>query len=155
MSVETAREFLALIANTVTSGIYPTVTVNLFGGEPLLSRQAVYTLARGLQNLNRANLQTRVHIMLSTNGTIYDQEIFQVLAEQPECNTVIVSLDAFKERHDKNRPFTNSRKGSTYDVVLGNVHAMMGANIPYSVICVVPYPYDYTGAAEELHRLGI
>ena len=47
--------------------------------------------------------------MLSTNGTIYDQRIFEVLAEQPECHTVVVTFDAFKEAQDKNRPFRGRR----------------------------------------------
>ena len=155
MSVETARDVLAFVGRAVTAGIHPVVGVNLFGGEPLLSRKSAYTLARGLQDLNRANLPTKVHIMLSTNGTIYDRAVFKILAEQPDRNTVVVSLDAFKEIHDENRRFADPARGSTYDTVLRNLRRMIREDIPYSVTCVVPYPYDYIGAAEELCHLGI
>jgi uncharacterized protein len=155
MSRETAREFLAFIEKTISSGIHPSVHVLLFGGEPLLARDTVYTLARGLQDFNRQKLKTKVHIVLSTNGTIYDGAVFKILAEQPDCNTVVVSLDGFKEIHDANRPFSNPAQGSTYDTVVKNLRRMVRAHVACSVICVVPYPYDYIGAAEELRRLGI
>ena len=155
MSRETAREFLAFVEKTISSGIHPVVHVLLFGGEPLLARDTVHTLARGLQDFNRQKLKTKVHIVLSTNGTIYDRAVFRILAEQPDCNTVVVSLDAFKEIHDENRRFADPARGSTYDTVLRNLRRMIREDIPYSVTCVVPYPYDYIGAAEELCHLGI
>jgi uncharacterized protein len=155
MSAETAQSLVALIAGIVRAEIYPIVSVTLFGGEPLLSRKAAHVLVRGLQDLNRANLKTRVHVILSTNGTIYDKEIFDILAEQPDCNSAVVSLDAFKATHDQNRPFADRAHGSTFDAVLGNLRRMMEEGIPYSVICVVPHPYDFIAASEELHRLGI
>ncbi len=155
MQVETAQQLVAFVSAIVRTEKHPVVSVILFGGEPLLSRPALYILARGLQDLNRAGLRTRVHTVLSTNGTIYDEEIFAILAEQPDCNTVAVSLDAFKEVHDANRPFNDASKGSTYDVVVENLRKMIAAGIPHSVTCVVPYPYEYVRASEELHRLGI
>lgn len=93
--------------------------------------------------------------MLSTNGTIYNKTIFDILAERPDLCTVIVSLDAFKDIHDKNRPFANPKRGSTYDTVLKNLKRMIQEKIPYSVTSIIPYPYHYIDATEELHRLGI
>ncbi len=155
MSPETATQVVGFISQHVRSGNSPIVTVILFGGEPLLARKAVRTLARGLQDLNRAKLPTKVHLVLVTNGTIYAKEIFDILAEQPECNTVAVSLDAFQETHDRNRPFADPAKGSGYDTVVANLRRMTSEGIPTSVTCVVPYPYNYVAACEELHRLGI
>jgi len=153
MSVETAKDSVAFVHEMLATSTRRFVTVNLFGGEPLLARSALHTLVRGLQDLNRSGLATKVHIMLSTNGTIYDQPIFDILAEDPECHTVVVTLDAFKEAQDKNRPF-RGRRASSYDTVIANLRRMMDGGIPYSVSCQVPFPYDYIGAAEELHRLG-
>jgi len=153
MSAETAKDSVAFIRAMLATSTRRYVTVNLFGGEPLLARPALYTLVRGLQDVNRSGLATKVHILLSTNGTIYDQQIFDVLAEEPECNTVVVTLDAFKEAQDKNRPF-RGRRASSYDTVIANLRRMIDKKIPYSVSCQVPFPYDYIAAAEELHRLG-
>jgi len=155
MSEQTARSLLALITRSVRSGRHRVIGVNLFGGEPLLAPRAVYVLARGLQDLNHQDLPARVHLMLSTNGTIYSKEIFDIIAERPDLSAVIVSLDGFKNTHDRNRPFANPRLGSGYDAVLHNLRRMMREKIPYSVTCVVPYPHDYIGAAEALHRLGV
>jgi uncharacterized protein len=68
---------------------------------------------------------------------------------------VVVSLDAYRDVHDRNRPFTDKNRVSSYDCVVKNVKKMIVHHVPHSVTCVVAYPYDYIGAAEELHKLGI
>jgi uncharacterized protein len=155
MSVEIANKTVAFIAKILSTSTRPFVVVNLFGGEPLLAHDALYVLVRGLQDLNRCGPRTKVHIVLATNGTIYDQRIFEILAEDSGCNTVVVALDAFKEAQDTNRPFTDPSRGSSYDTVVANLRRMMAAKIPCSVSCQVPYPYDYVGASEEIHRRGV
>jgi uncharacterized protein len=154
MSVETATKTVAFIRKILSTSTRPYVEVNLFGGEPLLARDALYVLVRGLQGLNRPGPRTRLHIRISTNGTIYDPRIFEILAEEPDCNTVLVTLDGFKEAQDKNRPFRDPSRGSSYDRVIANLRRMISEGVPYSVTCQVPYPYDYVAAAEELHRQG-
>jgi uncharacterized protein len=155
MSVETAKEAVAFVGKLLATSARPYITVDLFGGEPLLARAAVYTLARGLQDLNRSGLPTKVKIRVLTNGTVYDQKTFEVLAEEPDLNVVFVTFDAFREAQEKNRPFRGRARASSYDAVLGNLQRIMGAGIPYAVSCQVPYPYNYIGAADELHRLGV
>jgi len=155
MSADTARLTLDFITGIVKSGAHESMSVFLFGGEPLLNPQAVYLLSRGLHDLNHDGLETRVRLILSTNGTIYNQEIFDIFTECPEDSRVAVSLDAFKETHDRNRPFADKTKGSSYDLVTGNLKRMAKNNIPCSVSCMVPYPYDFVGAAKALHRLPV
>ncbi|MBW1710646.1 MAG: radical SAM protein, partial [Deltaproteobacteria bacterium] len=155
MSVETARQALDFITNIVKSEAHEFITVFLFGGEPLLNPRAAYILSRGLQDLNHRETGSKVHLILSTNGTIYNQDLFDIYAESPDNSRVAVSLDAFKEVHDKNRPFTDKKKGSSYDCVVDNLKRLIKANIPHSVSCMAPYPYDFVGVSEELHRLPI
>lgn len=155
MDVETARQVLAFISGIVRTGVHANVRVNLFGGEPLLAREATRLLARGLQDLNHEGLYTRVHILLSTNGTIYDQEIFEILSERADLCTVITSLDGNRELHDQNRIFAGLRNESSFDVVLATLRRMDLERINYSVVCVVLWPFDFIGAAQALHELGI
>ena len=155
MSVQTAKESVAFVGKLLAASTRPYVTVDLFGGEPLLARDTLYTLARGLQDLNRAGLPAKAQVRLLTNGTVYDQRVFEVVAEEPKLNVVFVTFDAVREAQERNRPFRNRARGSSYDRVLENLQRMMSAGIPYSVSCHVPYPYDYIDAAEELHRLGV
>jgi uncharacterized protein len=155
MSVETAKEAVAFVGKLLAASTRSHITVDLFGGEPLLARGALYALVRGLQDLNRSGLPTKAQIRVLTNGTVYDPKTFEVLAEEPELNIAFVTFDAFREAQEKNRPFRDRTRGSSYDTVLGNLQRMMSAGIPYAVSCQVPYPYDYIGAAEELHRLGV
>lgn len=155
MSEDTARDVLAFIAGQVRAKIYPSVSVHLFGGEPLVAPEATKILARGLQDLNHQDLSTRIHILLFTNGTIYRKDILDILAERPDLCTVMLSLDGSREAHDRNRPFASRRRGSSYDVVVANMQRMDRDGIPYSVGCVVPHPFDFIGASEALHALGV
>lgn len=155
MSVETAREVLAFITRLVRTERHPVVTVNLFGGEPLLAPEATRLLARGLQDLNHEGLRTQVHILLFTNGTLYCADIFSILAERPDLCTVMVSLDGFRDAHDANRQFVEAGRGSSYDVVVANLRRMVAAKVPASVVCVVPHPFDFIGASEALHALPV
>lgn len=155
MSINTAKNCLTFITKIVQSEIHDFVSVNLFGGEPLLNPEAAYILARGLQDLNHSDIKTKIHLILSTNGTIYNKKLFDVFAERPDLSTVVVSLDAYRDVHDSNRPFANKKKGSSYDFVAKNLTKMIDQHIPHSATCVVAYPYNYIGAAEELHKIGV
>lgn len=155
MSTKTARQVLDFIAGIASSGEHSSLSVNLFGGEPLLAPKAAYVIARGLQDLNRGGRHAQVRVMLSTNGTLYRKGLFDVFSERPDLCTVVVSLDAFKVVHDRNRRFRDPGKGSSYDAVLANVRRMDRERIPYSVTCVVPYPYRFVEAAEQLRSMGI
>lgn len=154
MSPETAQATVAFIRRSVERGVHPVVTVNLFGGEPLLNPEAAYILARGLQDLNHRRLKTKIHILLTTNGTLYNERVFRVLAERPADCAVVVSLDAFKTAHDRNRPFRNG-PASSFDCARRTLRRLRQARIPYSATCVVPYPYRFAEAARRLEALGI
>ena len=154
MSADTATHVLTFLNKLISKKTVSPVTVTLSGGEPLLAPEAVYTLVRGIHKLNRQNRKTGIRMMLCTNGTIYSKKIFEIFAERPDISRIAVSLDAFKDTQDKNRPFANASGCSPYDCVLGNLRRMDQEEIPYSVTCVVPYPYDFIGAANELSRLG-
>ncbi len=155
MTASAATEVLAFISKEARAGLYPTIKVDLFGGEPLLAPEATRILARGLQDLNHEGLATQIHILLFTNGTIYHKEIFDILAERSDLCTVMVSIDGERETHDKNRPFASDGRGSSYDLVLGNLKRMAAEGIPHSAVCVVPEPFDFVAASEALHALGI
>ena len=144
-------DFIEGITETETYGI---LTVRLSGGEPLLNPEAVGILSRSLQNLNHGGHGSRIRLILGTNGTIYNREIFGIFAERPEYASVAVSLDAFKDVHDRNRPFAGSKR-SSYDRTRSTLNRMAHEGIPYFVSCVVTDPSDYIKAALELHRMGV
>jgi len=154
MSVETAQCVVNFISRIVLSEQHDFISVNLFGGEPLLNPEATLTIASGLQNLNHIKLKTKVHLILSTNGTIYNKKIFDIFAEYPQFSSVLISLDGSKTVHDLNRPFPDGTTGS-YDTVVENLKEIIRTAVPYSVTCVVSSPHDYISAAEELHKIGL
>lgn len=153
MSRATAREVIRFLRDAAAATSEPTLRVNLLGGEPLLAADAAYEIARACRDMNRAGRGPAVRVILYTNGTIYEERVFRVLAERPDLCTVVVSLDGTAESHDRNRRFANSR--GTFASVAGNIQRLMHDGIPCSVTCVVTKPYDYIGAAEALHRIGV
>jgi uncharacterized protein len=155
MSKKTAELTLDFISNIAQSGEHKTIGVLLFGGEPLLAPDAACILARGFQDFSHQNYSSKINTVVITNGTIYNKKLFDIIAERPKKCSVVVSLDAFKSHHDRNRPFRNPKQGSSYDSTLKNLQRMMRENIPYSVTCIVPYPYDFIASAKQLHSLGI
>lgn len=155
MSIKTAAEVLSYISAIAKSEKYPVITMNLYGGEPLMAPEATFLLCRRLLYLNGPQLKTQLRLNLSTNGTIYDSEIFNLFSEHAETSQVIVSLDASRRLHDINRPFSNGGKKSSYNTVLENLEKFKRQNIPHTVTCVVPYPFDFIQAAKTLHSLGI
>jgi len=154
MSLPTAGHTLDFISRIVQTGGHETITVFLFGGEPLLNPEAAFLLARGLHDLNKNGNGTRVRLILSTNGTIYNREIFDVIREYPDLSRVAISLDGSREAQNKNRPFAGNGKGS-YETVVHTLKRVAAENIPHSVSCMVPYPFGFVQASKELHDLGI
>ncbi len=154
MSAQTAGHTLDFITDIVKRGGHETVTVFLFGGEPLLNPEATFLLARGLHDLNQNGNGTRVRLILSTNGTIYNREIFEIIREYPDLSRVAISLDGSKEVQDTNRPFAGNGKGS-YESVAHTLKRAVAENVPHSVSCMVPYPFDFVQASKDLHDLPI
>ena len=93
-------------------------------------------------------------MILSTNGTIYRPDIFEIFKEDRRYATVVISLDGTKEIHDANRPFLSRNGGSSY-VIIDNIRKIVAAEIPHSVTCVVPQPFDFVGMSDRLHALDI
>jgi uncharacterized protein len=88
------------------------LTINFFGGEPLLNFELIKT------TVNYALVETKkygkkIHFGITTNGTLL----------KPECNSffnknnfsVVVSFDGDKYTQDNNRPFANG--SGSYDFI--------------------------------------
>ena len=92
--------------------------VTLFGGEPLLNFDLVKKVIRYVKN-EAVKLDKKIHIGLTTNGILLDEEKGNFLLD--EGVEVTISLDDPKEVQDMNRPLKNKDGVSSFDLVLPQI----------------------------------
>lgn len=90
------------------------ININLFGGEPLLSIDLIKFL---LNESSRLGIKNRVNYSITTNGTIMNNEIFNILKENNI--SIALSLDGNKSQQNINRPFKNG--SSSFEVIDKNI----------------------------------
>lgn len=90
------------------------VDLGFYGGEPLLAFDKIKKL---IIYIKQKYPYKELTYSLTTNGTIFTDEIIQFLSEN-EFN-VMVSIDGPKELHDKNRVFSNGE--GSFDKMMKNL----------------------------------
>jgi uncharacterized protein len=96
-------------------------SVLLLGGEPLLHPRFIDLLEIIRRKSENARVQTRISV--TTNGTIYSEELAQALARHQV--QVSFSVDGPQILHDRQRPFVNG--AGSYDLVIANFEKMLAA----------------------------
>ncbi|MDQ7794496.1 MAG: radical SAM protein [bacterium] len=132
------------------AGDAPVVTVNFFGGEPLLNPEVVRDT--GTAALERARAENRqVEFAMTTNGTLLDQARLDMLGDlgiRP-----LISLDGPREVHDAARPFANGR-GSYRSAADGARRALARDPSLMARATMNGQCTSYVEIAESLLRLG-
>lgn len=114
-------EFIILLAKTKKA---ESVTINLFGGEPLVNIEIGYYI---LTKIKAYCEQNGIAFMSSiiTNGTLLTEEVLYKLLNL-NCKTIQVTLDGVKEIHDSRR--MDKKGNGTFDRIL-KVLAMLNKKI--------------------------
>jgi uncharacterized protein len=100
-----------------SSGERQSVTLVLFGGEPLLNLAALKAAVLEGEAAARA-CGKRFVVSLTTNGTRFTAEVLDFLSAHPI--SVSVSIDGPPDLHDANRRYPGTNGGGTYaDIVAG------------------------------------
>lgn len=154
MTEETARDIATFLRARMREDDCKRMGLILFGGEPMMVPRGVQSIAEALL---AGHEETGKHItcLLCTNGTYWDDAVFDLFARHADKLSVAISIDGTREIHDRNRPFVSSRGGSSYDKAVATVERLVKMGIKLSVTCVAPAPYDFIGMAEHLHALGV
>jgi len=127
------------------------VTLVFFGGEPLLNMQAIKAATREAQ-IHGEKLGKKVHLSVTTNGTLLDREIVDFLHDNRF--SVAVSLDGPRHIHDRNRPDHNG--AGTYDEIVTRL-ALLLDNPPLPVAARVTLEPDQWHSVVEVfdHLTGL
>ncbi len=98
------------------------VTINFFGGEPLLNMQVVRSAI--IHARKQASSTDRTfRAVISTNGTLDFVELSDVLCSI--AHKITISIDGFSSIHDRNRPFQDG--SPTYATIAANVERYIQA----------------------------
>lgn len=104
----------AVIDDPVTTEI----NVNWFGGEPLLAREQVFSIARTVR-ARAAARGVAYRSQLTTNGSLFTQQLVEDLVCEAGVTRIDVTVDGPRRVHDASRRMKNGT--STYDRILDSV----------------------------------
>jgi uncharacterized protein len=115
---ETARQAVRKLIDD--SGDTETVTLVIFGGEPLLNMPAVRAAVEEAREYS-SEKGKRVFVSLTSNGTLLTQEIIEFV--QRNRIAIAVSMDGPADLHDSNRP---DRDGyGSYTAITANLAGLL------------------------------
>lgn len=95
------------------------INANMYGGEPLLQKQALIKYCDGMYKLSK-KYDCKIRFMMTSNFTLLDEDLLNLIDKYKIY--VQVSIDGTKEEHDKRRIY-KSGKG-TYDTIIKNLKKM-------------------------------
>ena len=102
----------------VTNGT-ETLTVFLFGGEPMLNAVRLEEYIKKLRDLD-----IKVILVLITNGTLFTEDNVEFFARN--IDTIQITVDGKKEIHDNLRPYRNGK--GTFDDIIRNLKMLSQHN---------------------------
>lgn len=101
-----------------------TLDLTWYGGEPLLAKKTIRNILQRIHN--ELNIQIKSHRII-TNGYLFDEEAIELFKQFP-LDSIQITLDGDKERHNKLRCLKNSQT-HTYDKILQNINSIV-ENLP-------------------------
>lgn len=113
VDLEKVKNQLAMFIEKVPEG--ESFHINFLGGEPLLHPDAISSIANYV-SLLKSGRDIRIEFGITTNGTLIDAKIAELLA-RIRCH-VTVSMDGKPETNDIVRPTAN-KKGSSQKTMAG------------------------------------
>ena len=89
-----------------------TLTVFLFGGEPMLKSSLLESYIKEIKTID-----TRVILVLITNGTLFNNNNVDFYCRN--IDSIQITMDGMKEIHDKLKPYMDGR--GSFDDILNNI----------------------------------
>jgi len=121
--------------------LYP----HLFGGEPLLCKDATIYFTDALSQIAQKN-HCEIFWSMTSNLTLLDDE-FIAFIKKYKISTQ-VSIDGTKEQHDKRRFFKNGK--GTYDIIINNLERLNSAGLKDYIVLRLNIDKNNLEDAEEI-----
>lgn len=151
MDPELARRAARFLVEA--SGDRDSVTLVLFGGEPLLNPDALEAAVLEGEAAAREHGKKFV-VSLTTNGTRFTPEVLDFLSEHPV--SISVSIDGPPDLHDANRRYPGAKGGGSYDDIVAGLK-LLRARLPRPPAARVTLTPDQWERIPEVfdHLLGL
>ena len=118
MSLEIQDKTFNFIKNLLEMTGSRRLTINWYGGEPLLAFDVIENLSQKIiKYTEEKKIKYIAHII--TNGYLLNQEKIDIL-EKNKVNSIQITLDGSKENHDKTRCLING--DPTFDKIINNLY---------------------------------
>lgn len=114
MTKEQADQYVKFITQTAKIKKIDNITINLFGGEPMVNIDIGFYI---LKNIKEFCTQNNINFIstIITNGTLLNEENLLRLLEL-NCRSIQITLDGLKETHDTRRMDKNGN--GTFDKII-------------------------------------
>lgn len=106
------------ILNQVIEKKYHSITLGLFGAEPLLAQSEIIKILTKLRE--SLGSQFKINTQLVTNGLSLKKEFINYLNSVSNLISIDITIDGIKEVHNTRRPIKKSNYGS-FDVIINNI----------------------------------
>lgn len=146
LSPEMARQAVRKLVHD--SADRDTVTLVIFGGEPLLNMPAVKAAVEEAQIQSRRSGK-QVFVSLTTNGTLLDNDILEFIHQNRIA--VALSLDGPADLHNTNRPYL-AGKGS-YAAITANLEGLLNGSSAAVAARVTLTPDQWSRMEEVFYHL--
>ena len=121
------------------------IFAHLYGGEPMLQKDALTYFCDGLKNIAEKYECETVYSMTS-NMTLLDENMIELMRKH-QIN-VQVSIDGIKKQHNERRIFING--SGTYEVILQNLKRLQEAGLKDLVVIRLNIDKDNLSDAENI-----
>ena len=129
------------------------ISVDFYGGEPLLNMEAIIYIAENLREWAIDNGKQFI-FSLTTNGTLLNFEIVNQLKPLGLARAQ-VCIDGVREIHDKRRPFRCNTKSSYQEIIENLCETVDILPITITSVCSDETIDKYSQFLDELTRTGI
>lgn len=129
------------------------ITLTWYGGEPLLALNRIESI---LDNIATSiPLKINEHTLI-TNGYLFNDKAIKLFQKYP-LDTIQITLDGVKNRHNKLRALKYNNSVSTYDIILKNIESIVeklpSTQLHIRVNIDKDNQNDYFRVYEDLHSL--
>lgn len=123
MSLDTQRNIVDFVAKHIAANSVPSMNVDWFGGEPLLSLPVVENLSREFIKICRSS-GIPYHSQVITNGTVIGPDTVRVL-RRSKVQRLQITIDGPASLHDERRPY-KAGHASSFQAIMAGLPLVVG-----------------------------
>ncbi len=120
------------IENKYAAEPFSILKMNFFGGEPLMEFDTIKELLIFTKSFTEER-KIKLVVAFTTNLTLLTHEMIELLKDYQV--SFQITLDGYKEKHNKVRFFKNDKASGSYDLIIQNIYKIMN-DIPKSHIYI-------------------